>query len=102
VLYAYYGWIPKWLAILVISRDLAVVAGWMAVYLTTRGKIPNPSWAGKSTILVEFVLICYIIINKNFTFLPSIYQPLIWLTAVLIVISGLHYVYREMKIASEE
>jgi cardiolipin synthase len=102
VLYAYYGWIPEWLTIIVISRDIAVVSGWMAVYFSNRGAIPAPSWLGKSAIFSEFTLVCYVIITKNFSFLPGLYWPLIWLTAALSVVSGLHYVYRELKIASEK
>jgi cardiolipin synthase len=29
VLFSYYGWIPKWLTITVISRDVIIVTGWM-------------------------------------------------------------------------
>src|SRR5512135_2817567 len=35
ILFAIYGWIPKWLAIAVISRDLIVVIGWLLLYMTT-------------------------------------------------------------------
>ncbi len=99
IFYAVFGWVPKWLTIIVISRDLIVVAGWMAVYFSTRRMILNPSWLGKSTIFTQFVLICFILINKNFNSLPWLFEPLVWLTTVLTVSSGIHYIYRELKIA---
>jgi len=101
ILYARYGWVPEWLTIIVISRDLAVVAGWTAVRIQSHRSIITPSKLGKTAIFVEFVLICYILINKNFGVLPSLYWPLIWTTAALAVSSGLHYVHREMKIAAK-
>jgi cardiolipin synthase len=101
ILYAYYGWVPEWLTIIVISRDLIVVSGWMAIYFSANRIRLAPSWLGKSAIFTQFTTICYVLINKNFGFLPFLYWPLIYLTAVLVTISGIHYFYREMKIASE-
>ncbi len=101
ILYAYYGWVPEWLTIIVISRDFVVVSGWMAVYFSANRTRLAPSWLGKAAIFTQFTIICYIIINKNFVFLPFLYWPLIYITAVLVTISGLHYFYREMKIAGE-
>ncbi|MEJ2313554.1 MAG: CDP-alcohol phosphatidyltransferase family protein [Nitrospirota bacterium] len=100
VFYAYFGWLPTWLTIIVISRDLMVVAGWMAVYFSTRRMVVNPSVFGKAAIFTQFVLICYILLYKNFGILPGLYRPLIMLTTALVMFSGLHYVYRELRIAS--
>lgn len=99
IFYAYFGWVPKWLTIIVISRDIVVVTGWMAVYLSTRRMVLNPSWLGKSAIFTQFVLICYVLVHKNFGILAGLYWPLIWATTVLVIASCLHYVYRELKIA---
>src|SRR5208337_2979592 len=35
ILFSVYGWIPKWLAIAVISRDLIVVIGWFLLFMIT-------------------------------------------------------------------
>jgi cardiolipin synthase len=99
VFYAYFGWVPTWLTIIVISRDLMVVAGWMAVYISTRRMILNPSAFGKAAIFTQFALVCYILLNRNFGILPDLYRPLIMLTTALVMFSGLHYVYRELRIA---
>lgn len=99
VFYAYFGWVPKWLTIIVISRDLMVVTGWMAVYLSTRRMILAPSVFGKAAIFTQFALICYILLYKNFGILPGLNSPLIILATALTIFSGLHYVYRELRIA---
>ncbi len=71
----------------------------MAVYFSTKRIILNPSRLGKSAILSQFVLICYVLVNKNFGILDGMFKPFIWLTTLLVIASGLHYVYRELKIA---
>jgi len=99
IFYAYYGWVPRWLTVIVISRDLIVVAGWMAVYFSTKRTIINPSAFGKAAIFSQFSLICYVLIHKNYGILSPLYWPLVWLATALTVLSCLHYVYRELKIA---
>ncbi len=102
ILYASYGWVPKWLTIIVIARDAVVVTGWAVVYLMTHRLILAPSYIGKAAIFIQFMTVCYVLLNINYGLLPGIKTFLIWLTALLVVASGLHYVYRELKIASEK
>ena len=93
-----YGWIPKWLTITVISRDIIVVTGWFLLYLITGTSRVEPSVLGKATIWLQSILIAYVLIDINLPFLPDIPRLLLWTTALLTILSGLHYIYRGLKL----
>ena len=58
-----YGWIPKWLTITVISRDLIVVTGWLILYFVTHNKKVEPGILGKAANFFQFCLIGLILIS---------------------------------------
>jgi cardiolipin synthase len=93
-----YGLMPKWLAITVISRDTIVIIGWFLLYVVTGKANVEPSSLGKATIWVQSVFIAYVLLNLNYFSLPSIYPVFKWITAGFTIISGLHYIYRGLKL----
>jgi cardiolipin synthase len=93
-----YGWIPKWLTITVISRDIIIVTGWVLLFFIFGTSRVEPSALGKGTIWVQSLLIAYILIQINMTYLPDISSLLLYATAGLTILSGLHYIYRGLKI----
>lgn len=101
VLFSYYGWIPKWLTITVISRDVIIVTGWMLLFFISRVYKTEPSLPGKMAIAAQFVLLCYVLLRLNYAVVPDIGSVLVWVTAVLTVASGLHYIYKGLKFTSE-
>jgi cardiolipin synthase len=97
VILATYGWIPKWLAITVISRDVIVVTGWFLLYLVTGTSRVEPSILGKATIWIKSIFIAYVLIEMNFLSISVIHNILRWVTAGVTITSGLHYIYRGLK-----
>jgi cardiolipin synthase len=93
-----YGWIPKWLTITVISRDIIVITGWFLLYLVTGTSRVEPSVLGKATIWLQSILIAYVLMDIHFLFLPDMPNLLLWTTALLTILSGLHYIYRGLKL----
>lgn len=93
-----YGLIPKWLAIIVISRDTIVITGWFLLYVVTGKSNVEPSHLGKTTIWIQSIFIVYVLLNLNFFSLPSVYSVFQWTTAVFTIISGLHYIYKGLKL----
>lgn len=102
ILFSYYGWIPKWLTITVISRDIIVVTGWVLLFLITHTLKVEPSVPGKLSTAAEFILLCYVLLGINYGFIPNLQDILVWVTAVLAILSGLHYIYRGLKITGEK
>jgi cardiolipin synthase len=97
IILATYGWIPKWLAITVISRDIIVVTGWFLLYLVTGISRVEPSVLGKATIWIQSIFIVYVLIEMNFLSMPVFHNLLRWVTAGITITSGLHYIYRGLK-----
>ena len=95
-----YGWIPKWLTITVISRDLIVVTGWLILYFVTHNKKVEPGILGKAANFFQFCLIGLILISintKNSSFVPESYLIAV---AALTAASGVLYIYKGLKIAN--
>jgi len=99
IILSVYGSIPKWLAITVISRDIIVVIGWFLLYLVKGIAKVEPSLPGKATIWVQSVFIAYVLMNMTFFSLPALYPVLQWITAGITIISGIHYIYRGLKLS---
>lgn len=97
ILFSMYDKVPKWLTIIVISRDIIVVTGWVILYLITHTAKVEPTLIGKTAITCQLLLICYILVDINLPSLPDIHPLLIWITAVFTILSGLHYIYRGLR-----
>jgi len=101
-------WIPKWLTITVISRDLIVVTGWLIIYFVTHNPKVEPSIIGKATNALQFLLIGIMLLLINIKGescgAESSCIPMFFLVtvALLTALSGLHYIYKGLKIANTE
>ncbi len=98
VIFSVYGWIPKWLAITVISRDIIVVTGWFVLHFITGNLRVEPSLLGKATIWLESLLIAYILITINLPGLPDISPVFFIITAGVSILSATHYMYQGLRI----
>ena len=88
------GLIPKWLAIIVISKDLIVVTGCFIIYFVTDNLKIEPSILGKASSGLQFILIGLVILSRNIK--TGIDVPWIFflIVAVLTAAAGVHYVYK--------
>jgi cardiolipin synthase len=94
------GLIPMWLTIIVISRDLIVITGCFIIYLVTHNLDIEPSLVGKTASACQFLLIGLILVTLNVRSTLTFLNFLFVTVAVLTAISGLHYVYRGLKVAN--
>lgn len=102
ILFSINGLLPEWLTITVISRDIIVIIGWVLIYLITHTSNVEPTITGKAAIAMQLILLCYVLLEINIASLPEINEVLIWATAALTIISGLHYIYRGLKLTHAE
>lgn len=93
-----YDLIPKWLTITVISRDIIVITGWFILYLINDTSKVESSMLGKATIWMQSMFIAYILVHINLPFLPDLPRLFLWITAGITILSGLHYIYRGLKL----
>ncbi|MBI3592340.1 MAG: CDP-alcohol phosphatidyltransferase family protein, partial [Nitrospirae bacterium] len=101
ILFSVYGWIPMWLTIMVISRDLIVTLGWILLYLVYHITRVEPSLIGKTAIATQLLLIAYTLLSINVHGIPLPENWMLWTVAMLTVASGLQYVYRGLRQANE-
>ena len=82
---------PLWIVILVIFRDIFIIAGLVAVYFTTQAVKIEPNILGKITTFVQMATIIIALLQIEIV-------RIFWLlTAALTVASGIVYILREMR-----
>ena len=113
------GWIPVWLTIIVLSRDLIIVAGWLILAFISGVSFMLPSYTGKTAVFFQFILIGLTLSIINFNcdnssgfsgcslINPAVLKVLVFMkifmcfvVALLTALSGIQYIYRGLKIAS--
>lgn len=97
ILFSVYDWIPLWLTITVISRDVIVVLGWILLYLTSHITKIEPLLIGKAAIASQLVLIAYTLLSINMNYIPPAAGWMFWTVAVLTIVSGIQYIYKGLK-----
>jgi cardiolipin synthase len=89
--------VPAWVAVIVLTRDLVIVAGAFVLYVTETPIEVMPTLLGKGATLTQ---LCYLAFALVIIYLQRDLQPLLPLLAVMLVLtiaSGLQYVYRGIR-----
>ncbi|TAN43371.1 MAG: CDP-alcohol phosphatidyltransferase family protein [Nitrospirae bacterium] len=100
ILFSLYGWIPKWLAVTIISRDLIVVIGWVLLSLIFHRSKVEPVLLGKAAIASQLLLLAYILLSLTQPSIPPVPKVFVMLTAGLTALSGIQYIYKGLKQAN--
>lgn len=93
------GRLPVWLVIIVVSRDVILVLGSIALYLMGHKLVIKPSLIGKTTTVLQLSVVSLMMILINYGTGWSLLLPLFWVTAAVTIVSGVQYVMRGMKLA---
>ncbi|MBS1114486.1 MAG: pgsA [Nitrospirae bacterium] len=102
ILFSVYGWIPKWYAIIAISRDIIVVIGCFLLYMITNSLKVEPVFLGKVAIALQLLLLTYVLLHINIVNLPAVHESFFILSAALTAISGLQYIYKGFKLTNAQ
>ena len=78
--------LPYWYAVLVISRDVIIVAGSFIVHMLKGTLRIRPSITGKATTFLQMLTVCWVLFRFPY---PHI---LVYCSAVCTVLSGLGYI----------
>jgi cardiolipin synthase len=93
--------IPPWLTVVVLSRDLAMALGVVIFRLADLPLNISPTRMGKWTTTLQIFTILMVLVGKIWP-LPQLLLPLLfWLTGGLTVISGVHYIFRGLRLMSQ-
>ncbi len=95
--------IPSWLTVVVISRDVILGLGALILRLADYPLVIRPSLAGKWTTTLQLITIGLVLLAKGklWHLPPGVLTVFFYLTGVLTAISGIHYLYRGLKLVSQ-
>ena len=82
--------LPAWVPVLVLSRDLIIVCGWLLIVLI-KGDFqtqPQPSRLGKLTTFFQMLTIVSVLLGFSFA------RSILWVAMVFTVLSGIGYLRR--------
>lgn len=105
VVLAFLGFVPRWLAILVISRDVIILIGFVALFFITEHSIAvRPSLLGKASTFLQLLTITLTLLSLHG---PDWYLPLLWHGVILLAggttaLSGFQYLYRGLLWLGEQ
>lgn len=98
IVLAVIGIIPPWLTVLVISRDIVILAGIAVLFVNHKSLEIKPTIVGKAS---TFTQISTVVIALSVDLPVEALQPFlkqsIYLTAVFTILSGFHYTYIGVK-----
>ena len=87
------GHLPWWLFLVVVGRDLVIVAGAVAFHFLVGRYEMKPSWLGKLNTFVQITVALALVMRLAGLPMPVwVHAAGVPLVAVLAVVSGLHYV----------
>jgi len=90
---AYLGHIPVWLAVVVISRDVVIVAGSFIYHYLVRRLEGDPTFISKLNTGLEFTFLIFVMFNAGFGWPDEITITVVGAAVlVTVVISGYDYV----------
>ncbi len=95
------GIIPAWLTVVVVSRDVIIVLGLAILTLTEKKYDINPTLTSKCTTTIQILTVFISLYDPSQSKLALLHPALIWGTASVTTLSGLHYIYIGMNILQE-
>lgn len=85
--------IPAWLSVVVISRDVLIVTGIAVLTFANISFDIRPSLISKWTTAFQILMIAVTLLGFHFAEVEIVKPALVWATAAMTVLSGLHYTY---------
>lgn len=98
--------IPGWVTVTVVSRDLILILGTLIMHLTQSRFDISPTLIGKGTTVAQVLFIILVlflsVLEDGSTGVllryASVVDPLLLVTMGLTILSGLHYLYRGVRL----
>jgi len=93
VMLAVVGLIPSWLTVLVVSRDVIIMAGIGILMFSQHEVTIRPSYFSKATTLMQLATVAFALGHQHLPMLLlPLGQPLVVIAAGLTLLSGAHYI----------
>ena len=95
------GYLPPWLIVVVITRDLLILLGVLTLYLTRTPFRVKPFLLSKVTTFFQLVTVFFGLAKGYFDLWDRFDEAVFWSTAVFTISSGLVYMRHWFRIMSE-
>ena len=89
--------VPRWLVVLVISRDVLIVLGYFLLFMLAERRMEvRPSVSGKASTALQLLSVTVVLLALNDPDLVgrSVEQVIFWATGMVTTVAGLQYMYR--------
>jgi len=88
--------LPFWIAAVVISRDLILVVGALAIHMAGSRITPRPTAAGKAATFFQVLTVLAGLLGPFYQ-MSRVASVVMWLAAGFTVFSGLQYIVQGMR-----
>lgn len=86
--------VPTWIAVLVVGRDLVLMAATVIARLTESRIDISPTILGKGTTLLQLAYLLLVVVLTSRNMDLQMLQPLLYVMVGVTLLSGVHYLYR--------
>lgn len=92
------GFLPSWLVILVVFRDVLIVGGVLTLYVLGQEPAIRPLFVSKANTAMQILLAAAVLLNAAYGVPASgLVTVLLWITAATTLASGVAYVARWVR-----
>lgn len=94
--------IPSWLVVIVVTRDIIILIGFLVMVLTSHHPEIKPSLLSKMTTAFQIVTVALVLLSGYYLSFKTPSVIGIYGTAIMTVLSGFHYIYIGTRILNEK
>jgi cardiolipin synthase len=94
--------LKKWLVVIIITRDVIILVGFLVMILTSYHPKINPSLLSKITTTFQIITIVLVLMAGYYPTFKQLSIVAIYGTAVITILSGSHYIYIGTQILNEK
>jgi cardiolipin synthase len=96
------GFLPSWLTVVVISRDMMIFMGVIVIYLNGITLNIKPAMSSKITTCLQFITLIMVLSKEYLSPYMEYYHYVYYLTALFTIISFLQYLYQWFQMMGEK
>ncbi|MFO7985866.1 MAG: CDP-alcohol phosphatidyltransferase family protein [Desulfatiglandaceae bacterium] len=101
IILAVQGFIPSWLTVIVITRDVLILLGVLFLFLNHDDLRIQPSLLSKITTCLQMGTVFVVLVIQSLGFLSALVPGVYWVTGLLTIASGLGYIRAWFLLMSE-
>lgn len=95
--------VPFWVTITVISRDIFILVGAVAINMVSGFRAFQPSFLGKVSTVVQIVAVAAVILAAQTRVGTGYYLPTVYTSVfTLALLSGIHYIFFVSRLLNED